>query len=111
MVSTRRPRPRLQSIHEGHRLGWAKPRHRRGDFLAAEMRDGKDRFFSQRANGSSNDVVYRLRVREAGSERLVIELENVTAVRFPWFFCSPPRSSLGPFPRTQTGRTIGAIAA
>jgi hypothetical protein len=54
------------------------------------MRDGEDRFFSQRDNRSSNDVVYRLRVREAGSERLIIELENVTAVRFPWFFCSPP---------------------
>jgi hypothetical protein len=90
MVSARRPRARLQSIHEGHRLGSAQPRHRRGDFLPAEMRDGEDRFFSQRDNRSSNDVVYRLRVREAGSERLIIELENVTAVRFPWFFCSPP---------------------
>jgi hypothetical protein len=55
---------------------------RRRDFLPAELKDGKDHFFAQRDNRSSNDVIYRLRVREAGSERLVIELENVTAVRF-----------------------------
>jgi hypothetical protein len=55
---------------------------RRRDFLPAEMKDGADLFFSQQDNRSSNDVVYRLRVREAASERLVIEMENVTAVRF-----------------------------
>jgi hypothetical protein len=54
------------------------------------VRDGKDRFFSQRDNRSSNDVVYRLRVREAGSERLVIELENVTAVRLFLVFLFAP---------------------
>jgi hypothetical protein len=55
---------------------------RRGDFLPAEMRDGQERFFAQRDNRSSNDVIYGLRVREASRERVVIELENVTAVRF-----------------------------
>jgi hypothetical protein len=46
------------------------------------MKDGQDRFFAQRDNRSSNDVIDRLRVRGASSERVVIELENVTAVRF-----------------------------
>jgi hypothetical protein len=55
---------------------------RRADFLPAELKDGKDHFFAQRDNRSSSDVIYRLRLREAGSDRLVIEIENVTAVRF-----------------------------
>ena len=37
---------------------------------------------SQRDNRSASDVIYRMRVRENGTNRVVIETENVTAVRW-----------------------------
>lgn len=54
---------------------------RRPDFTAQEMKDGRNLFFTQRDTRSSGEVVYKMRVREAGVDRLVLELENVTRVR------------------------------
>lgn len=51
------------------------------DFTVLEMKAGRDLFFAQRDTRSSGEVVYRMRVREAGADRLVLELENVTRVR------------------------------
>jgi len=55
---------------------------RRRDFTAAEMKDGKDLFFVQSDSRSTGEVVYRMRVQESGPDRLVIEMENVSPVRF-----------------------------
>lgn len=54
--------------------------NRRSDFAAAEMKPGIDLFFAQHDSGSADEVIYRMRVREAGADRVVLELENVTAV-------------------------------
>jgi hypothetical protein len=54
---------------------------RRGDFTAAEMKQGKDLYFVQRDSRSTGEVVYRMRVLEAAKDRLVIETENVSRVR------------------------------
>jgi uncharacterized protein DUF6675 len=57
------------------------PDRRRADFTAAEMAGGEDLFFAQSDNRSSKEVVYRLRVLEMRPGRLVIQTENVSAVR------------------------------
>ncbi len=53
---------------------------RRPDFSAAEMKPGRNLYFAQRDSRSTGEVVYRLRVLESGADRLVVEVENVTAV-------------------------------
>ena len=55
---------------------------RRPDFRAAEMRGGTDLYFAQHDNRSTGDVVYRLRVREITPDRLVVQMENVSAVHY-----------------------------
>lgn len=57
------------------------PGRRRADFMAAELRGGRDAFFVQHDSRSSGDVVYRMRVLERGADRIVIGTENVTPVR------------------------------
>lgn len=53
----------------------------RPDFKASELRNGRDLFVAQSDNRSSGTVVYRMRLLEAGPDRLVVQTENVTAVR------------------------------
>jgi hypothetical protein len=55
---------------------------RRSNFSAAEMKSGTDLYFAQHDNRSTGDVVYRLRVREVTPDRLVVEMENASAVRY-----------------------------
>jgi hypothetical protein len=55
---------------------------RRPDFGVAEMRGGTDLYLAQDDNRSTGDVVYRMRVREITPDRLVVETENVGAVRY-----------------------------
>lgn len=52
----------------------------RPDFSAAELRSGRDLYFRQ-GGGMTGEVTYRMRLREAGPERLVVETENVSPVR------------------------------
>ena len=54
----------------------------RPDFRIDEMIGGADLYFAQNDNRSTGDVVYRLRVREIDPDRLVVETENVSAVRY-----------------------------
>ena len=53
----------------------------RDDFTNAELQRGQDVYFSQRDSRGAGEVIYRVRVRENSRARLVIETENVTAVR------------------------------
>jgi hypothetical protein len=55
---------------------------RRPDFGVAEMRGGADLYLAQDDNRSTGEVVYRMRVREVGPDRLVVETGNVGAVRY-----------------------------
>lgn len=53
----------------------------RSDFTIAEMRSGRDLYFAQRDNRSSGEVVYRVQVRQASGDRIIVAMENVTGVR------------------------------
>ena len=55
-------------------------RRRRPDFTVAELRRGEDLHFFQIDSRSSEPVVYRARLREIGSIRIVVEFENVSTV-------------------------------
>jgi hypothetical protein len=68
-------------VTEASALSGPDPERRRADFTAAEMQSGRDLFIAQNDNRSSGEVVYRMRVLTADEGRLVIETENVTAVR------------------------------
>ena len=57
----------------------------RADFSPNELKSGRDYFFAQRDTRSTGEVTYRMRVREASATRLVLELENMTPVRYFMF--------------------------
>jgi hypothetical protein len=53
----------------------------RPDFRPGELKPGRDVYFIQADSRSTGHVTYRMRVREAEPDRIVLELENVTPVR------------------------------
>ena len=55
----------------------------RGNFTSAELENGQDVYLSQKDGRVARDVIYRMRLRVHKPDRLVIETENVTPVR--WF--------------------------
>lgn len=56
-------------------------RQRRADFDASELATKQDAYFIQHDSRSTSGVVYRMRVRENGPNRLVVQTENVTSIR------------------------------
>jgi hypothetical protein len=67
-------------------------RQRRADFTEPEMTVGTDLFFEEGDNRSSDTVVYRLRVLEAGPDRIAIETENVSPIQVLFMTLFPPAS-------------------
>lgn len=59
---------------------------RRQDFTAAEMASGRDLYFEQHDNRSSDLVTYRMRVLEHDEDHAAITVENATSV---WLFVIP----------------------
>lgn len=57
------------------------PGHSRPDFTLAEMKSGKDLYFAQQDNRTSEEVVYRMQVRDLSTNGFVVAVENVTPVR------------------------------
>jgi hypothetical protein len=55
--------------------------HSRSDFTFAEMKSGKDLYFAQQDNRTSEEVVYRMQVRDLSANGFVVAVENVTPVR------------------------------
>jgi hypothetical protein len=55
--------------------------HSRPDFTLAEMKSGKDLYFAQQDNRTSEEVVYRMQVRDLSADGFVVAVENVTPVR------------------------------
>jgi hypothetical protein len=53
----------------------------RTDFTAGELESGRDLYQSQTDSRSTNEVIYRMRLRESDSQHFIIETENVTPVR------------------------------
>ena len=54
---------------------------RREDFTPDEMKEGKVLYFEQTDN-LSGKVIYRMHIAEASAERLVIDVENVSMMRY-----------------------------
>jgi len=67
-------------------------KQRRVDFSAAELRSGRDLYYSQTDNRSAGQVVYRMHALEARPDRIVIAVENVTSIRLLLFTLFPPGS-------------------
>ena len=57
-------------------------RRHRPDFTAAEMRQGHDLYFVQHDGRSTGEVLYRMRVLEKSTARLVVNVENASPIRF-----------------------------
>ena len=55
-------------------------RRRRADFTLPELKSGAHLYFLQKDNRSSDAVIYRMRVTAVEPDRLVVMVENVTAV-------------------------------
>ena len=52
----------------------------RPDFSLPEMRSDVDLYFAQSENRAGGDVVYRMRVRDFGSNRFVVAIDNASPV-------------------------------
>ena len=55
---------------------------RRSDFTVDDLKSGRDVYFEQNDNRSSDPVIYRMRVRAATSDRVIVEMENFTPIEF-----------------------------
>lgn len=53
----------------------------RGDFTLQELRSGKPLYFAQSDNRASGAVLYRMQIKEMSATRLVVAVENASAVR------------------------------
>jgi len=65
------------------------PDRRRGDFTAADLRAGPV-FFWQEENTPLDEVTYRMTVREADADTVVVEISNALAARAGPFERVPP---------------------
>lgn len=70
--------------HAGALVG-PNPKNPRGDFSATELRAGGDFYFVAADNRSGRDAVSRLHVTPVDSTHLVLEIENVTPLRWTIF--------------------------
>jgi hypothetical protein len=62
----------------------------RADFSAAEFRGGTDLYFLSNDNRTQKDLVTRLRIRDLRPERIVLEMTNVSPLRWLAFTVVPP---------------------
>jgi hypothetical protein len=68
-------------IDQAFALAGSDADQRRGDFSAEELAAGRILYFFQDDNGPGDGAVYQLRVREVAPDRLIVETENVGAIR------------------------------
>ena len=98
-------------ITESAGLDGPESRHRRPDFTASEMKRGRDLYFVQRDSRTTGDIVYKMRVREAGADHFVVEMENVTPVRkFIVLLFGPGEIKFLYFLDRRAGRSWGIFA-
>jgi len=65
----------------------------RGDFSSTEIHNGGDLYFLSADNRLQKDVVNRLRAKEVGPERIVLEMTNVSPLR--WLGIDEARELVG----------------
>jgi hypothetical protein len=56
------------------------PQRRRADFTLPELKSGANLYLLQKDNRSSDAVIYRMRVTAVEPDRLVVTIENVSAI-------------------------------
>jgi hypothetical protein len=79
------------------------PQGRRPDFTPAELKTGADFYFLRSDDSTSAPVIYRMRVAEAGPDRLVVQIGNVSPIsRFIFTLFDP-----GDIQSTYTLEKIG----
>jgi len=66
-------------IESAHALTGAQPGARRQNFVLDELTDGSTHFYEQ-ADNMSGTAIYQLRLAEVSADRLVLEVENVSAM-------------------------------
>ena len=68
-------------IVDAYALTDLQPAQRREDFTPDEMKEGKVLYFEQ-VDNLSGKATYRMHIAEASADRLVFDVENVSAIRF-----------------------------
>jgi hypothetical protein len=68
-------------IVDAYALTGSQSGQRRGDFTPEEMKEGKVLYYEQVDNRSGKEV-YRMHIVEASTDRLVIDIENVSTIRY-----------------------------
>jgi hypothetical protein len=68
-------------ITDAHALSGAQAGQRRADFTPDEMKAGKPLYFEQTDN-LSGKAIYRMHVAQASADRVVVDVENVTTMRY-----------------------------
>jgi hypothetical protein len=68
-------------IKEAHALTDAQSGRARGDFAPEELKQGKALYFEQ-VDNLSGKAIYRMRILEASGDRIVLEIENVTTMKY-----------------------------
>jgi hypothetical protein len=71
-----------QMIERSTALRSPKPNDTRADFSPVELKSGADLYYAQSDPTTSGTVVYRMRVKSATADTLVVEVENVTPVKY-----------------------------
>lgn len=61
----------------------------RADFSVAEFRSGSDLYFLSTDNRTQKELVTRLRIRNVGSEHVILEMTNVSPLRWLTFTVVP----------------------
>jgi hypothetical protein len=68
-------------IEDAHALTGPQPSQRREDFRPDEMNAGRVLYFEQ-VDNLSGKAIYRMHIAEASADRLVIDVENVSIMRY-----------------------------
>ena len=68
-------------VVDAHALTALRSGQRREDFTPAEMKEGSVLYFEQ-ADNLSGKAIYRMHVAEASADRIVIDVENVSTMRY-----------------------------
>ncbi len=79
-------------LDEAFALSGPDPERRRSDFVAEEVLSGRTLYTTQRDTRSTGLNQYRLVCRRIGKNRLVIESENASALRFLLFTLYAPEA-------------------
>jgi hypothetical protein len=67
-------------ITDAAALNSSSHKQRRPDFTLSELKSGADLYFLQKDNRSSRPIIYRMRMTAIEPNRLVVTIENVSAV-------------------------------